>query len=165
MKKITFDLINQIVTILSTGTSLFSFLIITLCTNTKSSTFIEYTDLSKFFLNLYIFIILLLCFIHSISPNLNCSLIKEGFGIITTMKGKIIVFLAIDIMYYSTESMPQKLFGMITFVTVLALFLANIVFNCDILKQKPLEENKTNGETEQKIDSDTKGNFNVENKI
>ena len=143
MKKITFDFICQIIKILSTGTSLFSFIIIALITNTKSPNFVEYTDLSKFFLNLYIFIILLLCFIHSISPNLNCSMIKDGFGIVSTMNGKIIVTLAIDIMYYSTESLPQKLFGMISFVAVLALILGDLVLNCQILKQQPLEENNT----------------------
>ena len=165
MKKITFDFICQIITILSTGTSLFSFIIIALITNTKSPNFVEYTDLSKFFLNLYIFIILLLCFIHSISPNLNCSMIKDGFGIVSTMNGKIIVTIAIDIMYYSTESLPQKLFGMITFVTALALILAKIVFNCEILKQQPLEENNINGENNQKRDTDSKSNFSVEKKV
>jgi hypothetical protein len=70
-------------------------------------------------------------------------MITEGLGIITTIKGKIILSLAIDIMYYSTESLPQKLFGMISFVAVLALILGDLVLNCQILKQQPLEENNT----------------------
>jgi len=41
-------------------------------------------------------------------------------------------------MYFSTESMPQKLFGMISFVSVLGLFLAVLLLNCETLKQKPL---------------------------
>ena len=71
-------------------------------------------------------------------------MITEGLGIITTIKGKIILSLAIDIMYYSTESLPQKLFGMISFVAVLALILGDLVLNCQILKQQPLEENNSN---------------------
>ena len=43
-------------------------------------------------------------------------------------------------MFYSTESLPQKLFGMITFVSVLALFLGDLVLNCQILKQQPMKE-------------------------
>ena len=92
-------------------------------------------------------------------------MIKDGFGIVSTMNGKIIVTIAIDIMYYSTESLPQKLFGMITFVTALALILAKIVFNCEILKQQPLEENNINGENNQKKGTDSKSNFSVEKKV
>ena len=142
--KINYDLILRIVSVLSIGTCFGSFIVTTLVTNTKSPNFIEYTSLSKFFLNLYIFLILLLCLIHSIYPNLKLPMIIEGLGIITTVKGKIILSLAIDIMYYSTESLPQKLFGMISFVATLALFLGDLVFNCEILNQKPLEENITN---------------------
>ena len=40
--------------------------------------------------------------------------------------------------------MPQKLFGMISFVAVLALILGDLVLNCQILKQQPLEENNSN---------------------
>ena len=144
MKKINYDLILRIISILSLGTSFFSFIITHLLTNTKSPNFIEYTSISKFFLNLYIFLILLLCLIHSIYPSILCPIITDGLGIITTIKGKIILSLAIDVMFYSTESLPQKLFGMISFVAVLALFLGDLVLNCSILKQQPLEDNNNN---------------------
>ena len=140
MKKINYDLILRIISILSLGTSFFSFIITTLLTNTKSPNFIEYTDLSRFFLNLYIFIILLLCLVHSVYPSILCTIITESLSIITTIKGKIILSLAIDVMFYSTESLPQKLFGMITFVCVLALFLGDLVLNCKILNQQPMKE-------------------------
>ena len=140
MKKINYDLILRIISILSLGTSFFSFIITTLLTNTKSPNFIEYTDLSRFFLNLYIFLILLLCLVHSVYPSILCTIITESLSIITTIKGKIILSLAIDVMFYSTESLPQKLFGMITFVCVLALFLGDLVLNCKILNQQPMKE-------------------------
>ena len=66
--KINFELIKQIISILCTFTILGTFIVTELCTKTKSPTFIEYTDLFKFLLNLYIFIILLLCFFHSDYP-------------------------------------------------------------------------------------------------
>ena len=44
-------------------------------------------------------------------------------------------------MYFSTENLPKKLFGMITFVSNLALLLGNLIFNCEILNQKAEEEN------------------------
>ncbi len=144
MNKINFDLILRIISILSLGTSFFSFIVTELVTNTKSPNFIEYTDLSRFFLNLYILLIYLLCLVHSVYPSILCPIIIESLSIITTIKGKIILSLAIDIMFFSTESLPQKLFGMITFICVLALFLGDIVFNCEILNQQPMQENNDN---------------------
>ena len=136
--KINFELIKQIISILCTFTILGTFIVTELCTKTKSPTFIEYTDLFKTLLNLYIFFILLLCFFHSAYPKGVCKIFTDKIGIITTDRGKIIILSSIIIMYFSTESMPQKLFGMISFVAVLALFLADLLLNCDTLKQKPL---------------------------
>ena len=142
--KMNFELIKQIVTCLSTGTCLVTFIVTTLCTNTKSPNFIEYTDLSKFFLNFYIFILLLICFCHAVYPKLVCILITNSLGIIITDRGKIALIASIIVMYFSTESMPQKLFGMISFVAVFGLYLADLLLNCDILKQKPLINNAGN---------------------
>ena len=139
--KYNFPLILRIISILSTGTTFFSFIITNLCTNVKSPNFIEYTSLSKFFINFYIFVILLLCLLHSIYPQIICQILISGFGIISTTKGKIIIICIIDVMYFSTENLPQKLFGMITFVSNLALLLGNLIFNCEILNQKAEEEN------------------------
>ena len=139
--KYNFPLILRIISILSTGTIFFSFIITNLCTNVKSPNFIEYTSLSKFFINFYIFVILLLCLLHSIYPQIICQILISGFGIISTTKGKIIIICIIDVMYFSTENLPQKLFGMITFVSNLALLLGNLIFNCEILNQKAEEEN------------------------
>ena len=140
--KITFELIKQIISIISTLTCLGTFIITTLLTNTKSPEFIEYTDLSKFFLNLYIFILLLLCFGHSIYPLIICNIFTDRLGIITTDRGKTVILTSILVMYFSTESMPQKLFGMISFVSTLGLFLSDLILNCETLKQKPLTNDK-----------------------
>ena len=140
--KITFELIKKITTSLATAVSLISFIVTTLCTNTRSQKYIEYTDLSKFFLNFYIFLLLLLCFCHSVYPKIVCKIFTEKIGIITSDRGKIIILSAIIIMYFSTESMPQKLFGMISFVAVFGLFLADLLLNCETLKQKPLNNER-----------------------
>ena len=162
--KINYDIILRIIAILSTGTAFFSFIVTTLVTNTKSPNFIEYTDLSKFFLNFYIFLILLLCFLDSLYPKMICSTITKSFGIISSYKGKIVVCGALDIMYYSTDSLPQKLFGMISFVAVLALFLGVLVFNCQILKQQAVEENNNNNENNCEKSCDSKNSFSFNNK-
>ena len=161
--KINYDIILRIIAILSTGTAFFSFIVTTLVTNTKSPNFIEYTDLSKFFLNFYIFLILLLCFFDSLYPKIICSTITKSFSIISSYKGKIVVCGAIDIMYYSTDSLPQKLFGMISFVATLALFLGVLVFNCKILKQQAVEENNNN-ENNSERSCDSKNSFSFNNK-
>ena len=140
--KLTYELIKKIISILSLSTSLGAFLVTTLCTNTKSPTFIEYTDLSKFFLNLYILILLILMLFHSIYPKMVCSIFTNRLGIITSSKGKITILVFIMIMYFSTESLPQKLFGMISFVSTLAFFLSELFLNCETLKQKPLTNDK-----------------------
>ena len=140
--KITFELIKQIISIISTSTCLGTFIITTLLTNTKSPEFIEYTDLSKFFLNLYIFILLLLCFGHSIYPSIICNIFTDRLGIITTDRGKTVILTSILVMHFSTESMPQKVFGMISFVSTLGLFLSDLILNCETLKQKPLTNDK-----------------------
>ena len=135
--KVSFELIKQIVAIISTGTNLGAFIVTTLCTKPKSENFVEYTDLSKFYLNIYIFCLLLLCFIHSINSTIICSLFSERLGIITSNKGKLILAIAIFTMFFCTDSTPQKLFGMISFVASLALFLAELLLNCDTLEQNP----------------------------
>ena len=138
--KITFALIKKIVTILSTAISFFSFIVINLCTNIKSPNYIEYTDLSKFFLNLYIGLLLFLIFIHSIYPKIYN--FTDRIGIIISNRGKMVLMTTIIIMYFSTDSLPQQLFGMISFVCVLALLLAESFLNCEILEQKPLMNEK-----------------------
>ena len=140
--KITFAIIKKIVTILSTAISFFSFRVTNLCINIKSPNYIEYTDLSKFFLNLYIGLLLFLIFIHSIYPKIVCTIFTDRIGIIISNRGKMVLMTTIIIMYFSTDSLPQQLFGMISFVCVLALLLAESFLNCEILEQKPLMNEK-----------------------
>ena len=66
----------------------------------------------------------------------------DRIGIITSNRGKMVLMTTIIIMYFSTDSLPQQLFGMISFVCVLALLLAESFLNCEIMEQKPLMNEK-----------------------
>ena len=128
--KINFELIRNIIAILSTGTILLAFIISIISTKTKNSNYIEYTDLSKFFLNLYTLFLLILIFVHTIYPKIICNIFINNFGIISSEKGKIMLLSFIFIMYFGTGSMPQKIFGMVAFFATFSLFLSNLFFNC-----------------------------------
>ena len=136
--KVTFALIKQIYMTLSVSTSFGAFIVTTLCTNPKSPKFIEYTELPKSFLNFYISLLFILMLCDSINPKMVCKIFSDRIGIITSGKGKIVLISVITTMYFSTDNMPQKLFGMISFVTVFGMFLAELFLNCEILNQKPL---------------------------
>ena len=139
---LSFKLIKQLISILATGIILLTFIITILTTNTKSPNYIEYTELSKFLLNLYTLIILSLIFGHSVYPQMICSIISKKFAIILSEKGKIIILSSIFIMYFGTGSLPQKLFGMIAFIGTFSLFISNLFIKCKF--------NQTEGFTEEK---------------
>ena len=138
----TFKLIKQIISILSTGIILLTFIITILSTNSKSPNYIEYTELSKFLLNLYTLIILSLIFAHSVYPPIICSIFAKRFAIILSEKGKIIILTSIFIMYFGTGSLPQKLFGMIGFIGTFSLFLSSLFTNCGSFKKNDFTEEK-----------------------
>ena len=142
--KFSIDLIKNSITIICTGIILLTFVLTTLSTNKKSPNYIEYTDLSKFFLNLLILFLLTLIFIHSINPKYVCSIFIKRFGFISTQKGKLILLSAISLMYFGTGSLPQKIFGLISFLTTFSLFLSEYFFNCKMPKKNAFVEEKTN---------------------
>ena len=140
--KIDLELIRKSISILSTGAILLAFLISILSTKPKSPNYIEYTDLSKFFLNIYTLFLLVLIFVHTIYPKIICSIFIKNFGIISSEKGKIMLLSFILIMYFGTGSMPQKIFGMVAFFSTFSLFLSNLFLNCKTNRFS--EENKIN---------------------
>ena len=124
------EFIRKIILIMATGIILLNFIIMILTTNKNSPNFIEYTDLSRFFLNLYTFTLLALILGHSIYPKILCNIFTKKLGIITTVKGKIILLSSIFIMYFGTGNKPQKIFGMIAFIATFCLFLSNLFLKC-----------------------------------
>ena len=155
--KFSIEFIKKIISILCTGTILLTFIITTLSTNKNSPNFIEYTDLSKFFLNLYIFIILALIFCHTIYPKIICSIFTKRFAIITTEKGKLILLSAILIMYFGTGSTPQKVFGIIAFLATFGLFISKY---CNSFKKNTLTEEKISNNFNSQVVTTTSQSFN-----
>ena len=140
--KIDLELIRKSISIFSTGAILLAFLISILSTKPKSPNYTEYTDLSKFFLNIYTLFLLVLIFVHTIYPKIICSIFIKNFGIISSEKGKIMLLSFIFIMYFGTGSIPQKIFGMVAFFATFSLFLSNLFLNCKTNRLP--EENKIN---------------------
>ena len=140
--------IKKVVSILATGITLVTFLISEFCTEPKGPNYIEYTDLSKFYLNIYIFCLLLLCFIHSINSTMICSIFLNRLGIITTDKGKIVLISAIFFMYFYTGSKPQKIFGIISFLSASGLLITELLINRNTSKSFVQEKKESTNNVE-----------------
>ncbi len=154
------EFIKKIISIIAIGIIYLTFIIMILTTNKNSPNFIEYTDLSKFFLNLYTFILLTLILCHSIYPKILCNIFTKKIGIITSIKGKIILLSSILIMYFGTGSKPQKIFGLIAFLATFGLFLSNLFLNCRTFGKKTLVEEKIRND----VITTTTASFNNNNK-
>ena len=149
------ELIKKIISIIATGTIFLTFIITIFTTNKNSPNFIEYTNLSKFFLNLYTFILLALIFCHSAFPKIICKIFTKKIGLIASDKGKVYLLFSILIMYFGTGSMPQKIFGMVAFISTFSLFLSNLFINCNFKKNVFVEEKIKN-----QVITTTTANFN-----
>ncbi len=140
--EITFEFLKKTMSILLTGIILFTFIIMIFTTNNKSPNYIEYTDLSKFFLNLYTIVLLVLIFTHTIYPKIICSTIAKSIPIILSEKGKLILLAFIFIMYFGTGSKPQKIFGLIGCLCTFGLFICYLCLNCKNIKKNFFAEEK-----------------------
>ena len=140
------EFIKKIISIFCTGLILLTFIITTISTNKNSPNYIEYTDLSKFFLNLYIFIILTLIFCHTINPKIICSIFTNKFSFIITENGKLILLSIIILMYFGTGNSPQKAFGMISFFALFGLLISKY---CRSFRKNELIEEKMSNNSSQ----------------
>ena len=150
-------LIKGKIQILVFSLNLITFIIITIITNNKKEKYIEYTSLSKFISNLYIFTSLLIILIHSVFPKFICSFISENLSIFTNDIGKLIINLSIGILYYSSNNTAHLVFAIINFVSSFALFLSEFIFQCTILKYTHFENENNIGKNN--------NDFNDENNI
>ena len=131
--KCTFGLIKLIYFILSGLTNLITFIVVILCTNSNSNNFIEYTTLSKFFINLYTLVILILLLIHTIYPKIFYNFIAKNMNIMSSNKSKIAVYLILSSMYWSTDNIPYFLYAAISFVSTFGMMIFEIIFDCAII--------------------------------
>ena len=113
--------------------------------NNKKRNYNEYTNLSRFFSNLYIIIILLILLVDSISPKCIPNILSVNISILTKSKGKIIIIISIGCLFWTSNNFPHVLFGVINFISVFVLILCEFIFDCKILK-KIDQENIINNE-------------------
>lgn len=131
--KITFDLIRKVYLILASLTNLVTFIVVILCTSPSYKYFIEYTTLSRFFINLYTLMLLLILFLHTIYPKVLCGIIVKNMSFLSYNKGKIAIHFILSTMYWSTDHIPHFLFAAISFVSTLGMLIFEIIFDCNIL--------------------------------
>lgn len=133
--KINFTSLKKIYFIASGYINLFAFLISIFSTNSKSETFKEFTTLSRFFINLYTLLMLTILAIHLTNPQIICGFIIKNMNLLSTNKGKIIVYYIISVMYWSIRAKPQLFFAATSFITTSVMLLIEILTN---LKKKNL---------------------------
>ena len=110
----------------------------------------EYTGVSHFFLNIYIFFIFIILLGHSIYPSFEPKIISKYFKFILSNKGKIIITFLISMIYRFSKSMPHYFLGIILFFSSLVLFVFEFIIyfkpGIEILKKKGIEiyNNKEN---------------------
>lgn len=149
--KFSFELVKKIYCILAGATNLVTYLVVIFCTNPSSEKFVEYTTLSRFFINFYTLLLLTILLLHSIYPNIICGIFSKNMNILSSNKGKITIYFIVSSMYWSTDSVPHFLYAAISFVATLGMLICEIVFDCEILKGKNFDTiNTVNNSAENK---------------
>ena len=115
--------------------NLICFLMIPFGVNTKDVNYVEYTSLSKSVSNCYITIILLIMLLHSIFPKMMFLGIKDNLSILTSDKGKLVLIIAIGILFWTSNNKIHTFFTVINFITFFVLLLCEYIFDCKILKK------------------------------
>ena len=131
-----FYAIKQKIQLLVVILNLISFIVITSITNKNKTNYIEYASISVFCSNFYIIIIYVIMLIHSVFPKILCEFITDNLIILTSDKGKMIINLSIGILFWSSNNSAHLVFSIINFVSSFALFLCELIFECNILNNK-----------------------------
>ena len=160
--------IKRKIQILVFSLNLITFIIITSCTINSNENYIEYTNLSQIISNIYIILTLLVLLIHSISSKLICKFISEDFSFLTNDIGKIIANLSIGVLFWSSNNTPHVIFGIINFISSIALSISEFIFQFKIVKfihfdTESNEENK-NEEANDVSNENHESNNNYNNK-
>ena len=154
--------IKRRIQILVFSLNLITFIIIISYTTNNEDNFIEYTSLSKIFSNIYIIFTLLVLLIHSISSKLICKFISEDFSFLTNDIGKIIINLSIGVLFWSSNNTPHVIFGILNFISSIALCISEFIFQFKIVKFIHFDTESNEDKNE---DINSSSNENHENKI
>ena len=106
------------------------FLLVLLSTNSSSENYKEYTDTSKFFLDVYILAIYVILILVTIMPGLIYFRVKKYMIFIFTDKGKVIISFAISLIYWFARNKPQLVLGLILTITSIVLLIYEFIFHC-----------------------------------
>ena len=106
------------------------FLLVLFSTNSSSENYKEYTDASKFFLDVYILAIYAILILVTVMPGLIYYRVKKYIIFIFTDKGKIIISFAISLIYWFARNKPQLVLGLILTITSIVLLIYEFIFHC-----------------------------------
>ena len=106
------------------------FLLVLFTTNSSSENYKEYTDSSKFFLDVYILAIYAILILVTVMPGLIYYRVKKYIIFIFTDKGKVIISFAISLIYWFARNKPQLVLGLILTITSLVLLIYEFIFHC-----------------------------------
>ena len=104
------------------------FLLVIFSTNSSSENYKEYTDSSKFFLDIYILAIYAVLIIVTVMPGLLYFRIKKYILFIFTDKGKVIISFGISLIYWFARNKPQLVLGIILTITSIILLIYEFIF-------------------------------------
>ena len=105
------------------------FLLVIFSTNSSSEKYKEYTDSSKFFLDLYIIGIYVILILVTIYPRLIFYRIKRYILFVFTDKGKVIISFCLSLIYWFAKNKPQFVLGFILTITSIVLLIYEFIFH------------------------------------
>ena len=126
-----------------------TFIIISIIYNKNKNYYEEYSSLPKISSSIFIMIIFLINLSHTLCPKMICSFLSDNLHFLMTDRGKMVANISIGIMYWSCDDIPLLVFSIINFVSSFGLFLAEFVFQCNILYnniENEVEDDKISNE-------------------
>ena len=132
--------IKKIYITLTYITNLITFIVTQIYGN-KTKRSYEYTSISKYVANFYIIIFNLIFILNTLLPKFFiANFFSKYCYFIDSDWGKMTISYMISIMFWGTDSLPHFLFGIITLVSCLGLYITEFIFNCQILTGETEEE-------------------------
>ena len=105
------------------------FLLVIFSTNSSSEKYKEYTDSSKFFLDIYIIGIYAILILVTIYPRLIFYRIKRHILFVFNDKGKVIISFCLSLIYWFAKNKPQFVLGFILTITSIVLLIYEFFFH------------------------------------
>ena len=151
--------IKKIYITLTYITNLVTFIVTQIYGNKRNGKYKEYTSLSKYFANFYIIILHIIFILNTLFPNFFIAnfLSKHCYYLVSDW-GKMIISYLISIMFWGTDSKSHFLYGIITLVSCLGLYIIEFILNCKILTEETEEMSIPNEKTQKNFIKNGKGN-------